>query len=171
MDRYGHGCWPDEDWGKKPDGPYVRYGDYLAMLARAERAERLAEAFKSGLTDLDRYIIEGDSEITNPTGLIGGAALKETSDTDGTPFLVLPAPNDMITSDELSVLDGLADAAGAYFRLPVQHPNEQREFGDAIHRAQDLIAVRVARAACPSVFPIKVSEADPADGQTEVPHA
>ncbi|HZU80065.1 MAG TPA: hypothetical protein VE991_09130 [Acidimicrobiales bacterium] len=52
---------------------------------------------------------------------------------------------DGLTDDEGYVMDALVDAADAYADLPVEHPAEPGEFEQAIHRAQDLLAVRVAR--------------------------
>ena len=42
-------------------------------------------------------------------------------------------------------MDALCDAVDAYSELEVQHPNEAEEFIAAIHRLQDLMAVRVCR--------------------------
>lgn len=42
-------------------------------------------------------------------------------------------------------MDALVDAANIYAALPVQHPSEPNEFVAAIHRAQDLLAIRIAR--------------------------
>lgn len=42
-------------------------------------------------------------------------------------------------------MDALTEAMRAYMALPVGHPDEPDEFADAIHRAQDLLAVRIAR--------------------------
>lgn len=52
---------------------------------------------------------------------------------------------DGLTKQEGVVMDALCKAVVEYYKLPVDHPTEQREFVDAIHRLQDLLAVRIAR--------------------------
>jgi biotin synthase-related radical SAM superfamily protein len=52
---------------------------------------------------------------------------------------------DGLTWEEGEVIDRLFEAVEAYNRLPVQHPDEPREFADAIHAAQNQMAVRIAR--------------------------
>lgn len=42
-------------------------------------------------------------------------------------------------------MDGLCDAVDAFVLLESQHPDEEKDFYDAIHRLQDLLAVRVCR--------------------------
>jgi hypothetical protein len=61
----------------------------------------------------------------------------------------------MTSELEKQVLGLLADAWNAYTMLPVQHRMELDEFCAAIHRAQDLIAVRVARRADPEAWPTR----------------
>lgn len=63
----------------------------------------------------------------------------------------------MTTSDELHVMNLLGEALNCYARLPKQHPSELDDFTDAIHRLQDLIAIRVARRADPENWPCKDS--------------
>ena len=53
--------------------------------------------------------------------------------------------DDGLTDGEGDVLDALCDAFVGYSDLPVEHPDEPDEFRAAIHRAQDLLAVRIAR--------------------------
>jgi hypothetical protein len=53
--------------------------------------------------------------------------------------------DDGLTDEEGVVMDALAEATSAYLFLPVEHMDEPGEFLDAIHRLQDLMAVRVAR--------------------------
>lgn len=50
-----------------------------------------------------------------------------------------------LTSTEKEVLNALVEAWNRFLLLSVDHPNERREFLSAIHRAQALVAVRVAR--------------------------
>jgi len=64
-------------------------------------------------------------------------------------------PDTGLTPAEQAVHDALVEAVRAYNALPVQHPNEPRDFTDAIHRAQDLLAVRIARRHYPIGWPIK----------------
>ncbi len=50
-----------------------------------------------------------------------------------------------LTSEEKSILTLLASAWDVYNNLKEKHPQENSEFLDAIHRAQHIIAYRVAR--------------------------
>lgn len=61
---------------------------------------------------------------------------------------------DGLTEDEGAVMDALCDAANAFGELAGQHPDEARDFCDAIHRAQDLLAVRICRRHYPNGWPI-----------------
>lgn len=63
--------------------------------------------------------------------------------------------SDGLTEEEGVVMDALCDAANAFGKLPSQHPDEARDFCDAIHRAQDLLAVRIARRLYPKGWPDK----------------
>lgn len=53
---------------------------------------------------------------------------------------------------ESEILDRLADAWNAWCGLGSRSPDDDREFQDAIHRAQTLVALRVARRADPQVW-------------------
>lgn len=57
-----------------------------------------------------------------------------------------------LTELEREILDKLGEVANAFTLLPAQHSADQAEFFAAIHRAQDLIGVRVARRAEPVVW-------------------
>lgn len=59
----------------------------------------------------------------------------------------------MTTDAEKKTLEALAEAWHRFLQLDRQHPDEADEFRAAIHRAQDLIAVRVARRADPATWP------------------
>lgn len=61
--------------------------------------------------------------------------------------------NDGLTDAEGVVADALCDAASAFAALPKQHPDESRDFCDAIHRLQDLLAMRIARRVYPKGWP------------------
>lgn len=56
------------------------------------------------------------------------------------------------TLPERGVLRHLVGAWNAYNRLDGTRPDEIAEFRQAIHRAQDLLAVRVARRADPETW-------------------
>lgn len=66
----------------------------------------------------------------------------------------------MVTSDpvqaEIDVLLAFNAAAGKFFDLPPQHPDERREFVDAFHRIQDLLGIRMLRHYRPDIFPVKI---------------
>ena len=49
-------------------------------------------------------------------------------------------------------MDHLFDAAQAYARLEVQHPDEPQEFITLIHRLQDMLATRICRRLYPDYW-------------------
>lgn len=50
-------------------------------------------------------------------------------------------------------MDYLCEAVDAFDELAPQHPDEQNEFYEAVHRIQDLLAVRVLRRLYPHGWP------------------
>ena len=54
-----------------------------------------------------------------------------------------------LTMDEKGVMDSLMECYGRFLKLEREHPTELRDFVDAVHRIQDLLAVRIVR----RVFP------------------
>lgn len=58
--------------------------------------------------------------------------------------------DDGLTELEGEVMDALSEAVACFDALPIQHPQEAAEFYSAIHRAQDLLAARLARALRPA---------------------
>lgn len=63
--------------------------------------------------------------------------------------------DDGLTLEEGIVADALLKAVCAYEDLPRQHPDEHRDFIDAIHRCQDLLAIRIARRHYPRGWPCR----------------
>jgi hypothetical protein len=57
-----------------------------------------------------------------------------------------------LNDEEKYILDCLANAWNAFIQLPDKHMNHNNEFRDAIHRAQSLIAMQVARRANPEIW-------------------
>jgi len=55
--------------------------------------------------------------------------------------------------DEAEVMDSLVRAVERFAKLEEQHPNDTHEFYSAIHTAQDLLAVRIARRLYPEGWP------------------
>ncbi len=53
--------------------------------------------------------------------------------------------NDGLTKAEGAVMDALVTAWNAYAELEKQHPQDEAEFLAAVHRAQDLLAIRIVR--------------------------
>jgi hypothetical protein len=53
--------------------------------------------------------------------------------------------DDGLTNEEGEVMDCLCGAVDAFEALERQHPQERDEFYAAIHRLQDLLAVRICR--------------------------
>lgn len=62
---------------------------------------------------------------------------------------------DGLTAQEGAVMDGLLAAVDAFGKLDRQHPDEERDFVDGVHRCQYLLALRVARRAFPEGWPVK----------------
>ena len=60
--------------------------------------------------------------------------------------------DDGLTDEEGEVMDALCEAVDAWNELERQHPDEDRDFYDAIHRLQDLLAVRVMRRLYPKAW-------------------
>lgn len=58
----------------------------------------------------------------------------------------------MLSLTEEAVLNALTEAWNQYVGLAVEHDDDLREFRDAIHRAQGLIAIRVARRVDPATW-------------------
>lgn len=65
---------------------------------------------------------------------------------------------DGLTNAEGQAMDALCDAVNAYGQLPREHPSEVDDFCDAIHRCQDLLALRIARRHYPNGWPNKMDE-------------
>ena len=64
--------------------------------------------------------------------------------------LKIVIPN--LDKTEREVLRLLGDAWDEYLKLPVDHPSHQADFVAAIHSAQRLIAIRVARRVDPDAW-------------------
>ena len=56
---------------------------------------------------------------------------------------------------EESVLNNLTEAFNEFIKLESQHPDEQRDFTDGIHKCQYIIGMRIARNYRPDIYPIK----------------
>lgn len=68
--------------------------------------------------------------------------------------------NDGLDEWEGQVMDLSCEMFNAYGRLPVQHPTDMRDVADAVHRVQDLLAVRACRRAFPEGWPDKGNASD-----------
>lgn len=53
---------------------------------------------------------------------------------------------------EIKIMNHLVDAWNEFVKLDIQHPDEQRDFADGIHKCQYLLGMRVARKYKPEVF-------------------
>lgn len=60
---------------------------------------------------------------------------------------------DGLSDNEGAVMDALLEAVAAWDELPVQHPDDGAEFYAAMHKLQDLLAVRIVRRAYPEGWP------------------
>jgi hypothetical protein len=88
--------------------------------------------------------------VVEVLGVVCPSRLKHPPVLGTPPLLDDPLCEDGLTHNEGAVMDALVSAAEAYRELPVEHPAEPQEFVAAIHRAQDLLAVRIARREYPS---------------------
>ena len=57
-----------------------------------------------------------------------------------------------LTPREEKCLHHLSASYGVFLDLPIQHPDDMRDFVDAVHRIQDLIAMRIARRLFPGYW-------------------
>jgi hypothetical protein len=57
-----------------------------------------------------------------------------------------------LEEEELQILNSLADAWNRFVALAKKHPDDNDEFRRAIHQAQQLVALRVARRVNPQVW-------------------
>ena len=67
---------------------------------------------------------------------------------------------DGLTADEGLVMDTLVAAWESWCLLPREHPDELRDFADAIHCCQGLLATRIARRTYPAGWPIKTAPSE-----------
>jgi len=61
-------------------------------------------------------------------------------------------PPTNLTEEETRILHLLANAWNEYVRLDKKHPDDNDDFKRAIHQAQQLIALRVARRVDPLIW-------------------
>ena len=64
----------------------------------------------------------------------------------------MPSPSKVLTPRELEVLEHLAHAWNLYLLMLPSHPDEQADMRRAIHAAQGIIGMRVARRVDPAVW-------------------
>jgi hypothetical protein len=63
----------------------------------------------------------------------------------------MSAPNE-VHDGERACLLALANAWNAFIALEQTHPSDATEMCSAIHRAQDIVAARIARRVAPDLF-------------------
>jgi len=57
--------------------------------------------------------------------------------------------------NEIKILNYLTKAYNLFIKLSRQHPDEERDFVDGIHKCQYLLGMRFARKHFSCIFPIK----------------
>lgn len=67
-------------------------------------------------------------------------------------------PKTGLNPSEQDCMDGLVAAYNAFCKTERQHPDEMRDVVDAIHRIQDILAVRVARRLYPEGWPTHIQK-------------
>jgi len=60
-----------------------------------------------------------------------------------------------LTQDEQVVMDNIIETYNAFCKLERQHPDEGRDFTDAVHKMQSILALRIARRSYPIGWPMK----------------
>jgi hypothetical protein len=74
---------------------------------------------------------------------------------DAAPQEQAPGRNDGLTDAEGKVMDLLTEAAMRFARLPTEHPSDLQDVIDAVHRCQEILAVRVVRRHYPQGWPTR----------------
>lgn len=64
----------------------------------------------------------------------------------------IPPPNPSLTAEEKRLLNILVEAWNLWITLDEKHPDDNPEMKSAIHSAQSLVALRVARRADPDIW-------------------
>lgn len=67
-------------------------------------------------------------------------------------------PKTGLTPLEQDCMDGLIASYNAFLKMERQHPDEMRDFVDAVHRIQDILAVRVIRRLYPEGWPTHIQK-------------
>jgi hypothetical protein len=63
-----------------------------------------------------------------------------------------PSADSGLTPKEQECMDHLVAAHRAFVELEIQHPGELEDFVNALHRQQELLALRIARRLFPSYW-------------------
>ena len=66
----------------------------------------------------------------------------------------------MIENSEIVILNKLTEAHNIFSNLEQTHPSDINEWANGIHQCQKIIMARIARRACPNIFPIKINKND-----------
>jgi len=61
-----------------------------------------------------------------------------------------------MNGDELAILNRLADCWNGFCKLETQHPDDARDFANAIHDCQRIIMGRLAVRQYPDIFTMEV---------------
>lgn len=132
------------------------------MAAWVPIAERLPEPWQAVLVAADRGVVRAH-HYDRGDGQRRFWYTDDDEDVEGvTHWMDLPAlPGADPIAAEIELLAKLGEAHGLFLAMPRQHPDELRDFADALHRLQDLVALRVAQAYRPDVFPVKSPEPPP----------
>lgn len=59
------------------------------------------------------------------------------------------------TETESQCHDLLMDCYRSFLSLPREHPDEMREFVDAVHKIQGVLSMRIVRRAYPQYWPVR----------------
>jgi hypothetical protein len=101
---------------------------------------------------------------------------KEVDPGDGCGFCIGPKeattnPDTGLMPEEQTIMDSLFAAYQSFCALDQQHPDDIRDVTDAIHRIQDILALRIVRRHYPIGWPIKRPKTTPLEQALDQLHA
>jgi hypothetical protein len=128
------------------------FTEYASEFEKTARKDRVAafHGLEGALQELADVVYGPGTPWTSVTALVKQAAREITA-----PYVGGISRPDGPTDAEGIVADALVAAVRAWGKLPWQHPDENREFVDAIHRLQNLLTIRIARRHYPDGWPTR----------------
>jgi len=63
-----------------------------------------------------------------------------------------------LTTEEQIIMDYLVEAWNGFVKLEKQHPCENTDFMDGIHKLEAILGMRILRREHSDIFPVKIKE-------------